>query len=84
MMPGLPAIKYRKLHHFILGMGYELQHATGSHERYFLKSHTGGDGNLTIARHREIPEGTLMSVLNDISVQTGMPLARLKEMIEAG
>ncbi len=44
-MSGLPAIKYRELVRFIRYQGYELQHVDGSHERYYLKSHTGGDGN---------------------------------------
>jgi predicted RNA binding protein YcfA (HicA-like mRNA interferase family) len=82
-MSGIAATKYRGIHHFILGMGYELQRTAGSHERYYLKSHVGGDGNLTIAHHEEIPKGTMMSILKDVSVQTGMPVARLKEMLNA-
>jgi predicted RNA binding protein YcfA (HicA-like mRNA interferase family) len=70
-MSGLAATKYRSIHHFIRSLGYELQRTEGSHERYYLKSHTGGDGNLTIAMHGEIPAGTMMSILNDISVHTG-------------
>jgi hypothetical protein len=43
----------------------------------------GGDGNLTIAHHEEISKGTLMSILKDVSVQTGIEVARLKEMPNA-
>jgi predicted RNA binding protein YcfA (HicA-like mRNA interferase family) len=82
-MSGLTATKYRGIHHFIRSLGYELQRTDGSHERYYLKSHVGGDGNLTIAHHEEIPKGTMMSILNDISVQTGIAVARLKEMLNA-
>lgn len=83
-MSGLPAIKYRVLSRFIRGLGYELQRVDGSHEQYFLKSHICGDGNLTIVRkHGEIPRGTLMSILKDISQHTGIPVARLKEMLNA-
>jgi predicted RNA binding protein YcfA (HicA-like mRNA interferase family) len=62
-------------------LSYELQRTDGSHERYYLKSHVGGDGNLTIAHHEEIPKGTLMSILKDVSVQTGIAVGRLKEML---
>jgi len=82
-MSGLTATKYRGIHHFILSLGYELQRTTGSHERYYLKSHVGGDGNLTIVRHGEIPKGTMMSILKDVSVQTGIEVGRLKEMLNA-
>jgi len=33
-----------------------------------------------VARHEEIPKGMLMSILKDVSVQTGVPVAWLKEM----
>jgi predicted RNA binding protein YcfA (HicA-like mRNA interferase family) len=82
-MSALTATKYRGIHHFIRSLGYERQRTAGSHERYYLKSHVGGDGNLTIAHHEEIPKGTLMSILNDVSVQTGIEVARLKEMLNA-
>jgi predicted RNA binding protein YcfA (HicA-like mRNA interferase family) len=82
-MSGLTATKYRGVHHFIRSLGYKLQRTDGSHERYFLKSHVGGDGNLTIAHHEEIPKGTLMSILKDVSVQTGLPVGQLKEMLNA-
>jgi predicted RNA binding protein YcfA (HicA-like mRNA interferase family) len=83
-MSGLPAIKYRGLYRFIRSLDYELQRVDGSHERYYLKSHIGGDGNLTIVKtHGEIPRGTLLNILKDISVHTGIPVARLKEMINA-
>jgi predicted RNA binding protein YcfA (HicA-like mRNA interferase family) len=82
-MSGLTATKYRGIHHLILGLGYELQRTEGSHERYYLKSHVGGDGNLTIAHHEEIPKGTMMSILKDVSVQTGIGVGRLKEMLNA-
>jgi predicted RNA binding protein YcfA (HicA-like mRNA interferase family) len=58
-----------------------VQRTEGSHERYYLKSYVRGDGNLTIARHGEIPKGTLMSILKDVSVQTGIGVGRLKEML---
>jgi predicted RNA binding protein YcfA (HicA-like mRNA interferase family) len=80
-MPGLTATKYRGIHHFIRSLGYELQRTDGSHERYYLKSHVGGDGNLTIAHHEEIPKGTLMSILHDVSLHTGIRVSRLKEML---
>jgi predicted RNA binding protein YcfA (HicA-like mRNA interferase family) len=81
-MSGLPAIKYRKLSRFIRSLGYEHRWVNGSHERYYLKSHSSGDGNLTIVRqHGEIPAGTLLNILKDVSVHTGIPLARLKEML---
>jgi predicted RNA binding protein YcfA (HicA-like mRNA interferase family) len=83
-MSGLPAIKYRVLSRFIRNLGYELQRVEGSHERYYLKSHICGDGNLTIARkHGEVPRGTFLSIIKDISHHTGIPVARLKEMINA-
>jgi predicted RNA binding protein YcfA (HicA-like mRNA interferase family) len=81
-MSGLPAIKYRGLSRLIRSLGYELQRVDGSHERYFLKSHFGGDGNLTIVRkHGEMPRGTLLNILKDISLHTGIPVARLKDML---
>jgi predicted RNA binding protein YcfA (HicA-like mRNA interferase family) len=80
-MSGLVATKYRSIHHFIRSLGYELQRTGGSHERYYLKSHVGGDGNLTVAHHEEIPKGTMMSILNDVSEQTGITVGRLKEML---
>ncbi len=82
-MSGLTATKYRGIHHLILGLGYELQRTSGSHERYYLRSHKGGDGNLTVARHEEIPKGTMMAILHDISTHTGIALGELKEMINA-
>ena len=82
-MSGLTATKYRGIHHFIRSLGYELQRTEGSHERYYLKSHVGGDGNLTIAHHEEIPKGTMMSILKDISLHTGIEVARLKEMLNS-
>jgi len=80
-MSGIAATKYRSIHHFILGLGYELQRTAGSHERYYLKSHVGGDGNLTVARHEEIPKGTMMAILHDISTHTGLPVADLKRIL---
>ncbi len=80
-MSGLTATKYRGIHHLILGLGYELQRTSGSHERYYLIEHKGGDGNLPVARHEETPKGTMMAILHDISTQTGLPVANLKGML---
>ena len=81
-MSGLPAIKYRKLARFIKRFGYELIRVCGSHERYYLKSHSGGDGHITLVKGAdEIPAGTLRNILNDVSEHTGIPVSRLKEML---
>jgi predicted RNA binding protein YcfA (HicA-like mRNA interferase family) len=82
-MSGLPAIKFRTLIRFITDLGYEQLRVHGRHYRFFLKKHAGGDGNLTIARERGgIPEGTLLNMLRDISVHTGVPVADLKIVLD--
>lgn len=84
-MPGMNAIKYRKLCQFILSLGYELVRSSGSHERYYLPSHRGGDGNLTIAMGHggDIPEGTLHHIIKDISIQAGLSMAQVKSCLAA-
>ncbi len=83
-MSKLPAIKSRKFIKFIHGLGYEYERpGKGSHVRYFLKTHIGGDGNLTFAKGAgTIPGGTLNGMLKLISEHTGIPVSDLRDMLD--
>jgi predicted RNA binding protein YcfA (HicA-like mRNA interferase family) len=83
-MSKLPATKSRKFLRLILRLGYRHERSgKGSHHRFYLEDHVGGDGNLTFVRYTgTIPGGTLNGMLRLISEHTGIPVAELREMLD--
>ena len=60
-MPKLPAVKPREIAKFLEGNGFVLDHVSGSHHVYYTR-HRNAE-RLSPKHNREIPKGTLMSLL---------------------
>jgi predicted RNA binding protein YcfA (HicA-like mRNA interferase family) len=61
-MPKLPAIKPRQIIRFLEKNGFVLDHTSGSHYIYYHLSHRRG----VVPQHnRDLPKGTLMSMLRE-------------------
>ncbi len=62
-MPKLPAVKAREIIRFLERNGFVLDHASGSH---FIFYEPGSKRRAVVPKHnREIPKGTLMSLLRE-------------------
>ena len=62
-MPKLPAIKPREVVRFLQSEGFVLDHATGSH---FVFYHPTSKHRAVVAQNnRDIPKGTLLSLLRE-------------------
>ncbi|HTQ87247.1 MAG TPA: type II toxin-antitoxin system HicA family toxin [Candidatus Solibacter sp.] len=62
-MPKLPAIKPREVVRFLESEGFVLDHTTGSHLVFY---HPTSKRRAVVAQHnREIPRGTLLSLLRE-------------------
>ena len=62
-MPKLPAVKPRELIRFLEQHGFILDHVTGSH--YIFYNPISKRRAVVAAHNREIPKGTLMSLLRE-------------------
>lgn len=62
-MPRLPGVKPREVVRFLEQHGFALDHVSGSHFVYYNRA---SRKRAVVARHnREIPKGTLMSLLRE-------------------
>jgi predicted RNA binding protein YcfA (HicA-like mRNA interferase family) len=62
-MPRLPAVRAREVVRFLEQHGFVLDHASGSH---FIYYHPSGQRRAVVPKHnRDIPKGTLMSLLRE-------------------
>jgi predicted RNA binding protein YcfA (HicA-like mRNA interferase family) len=62
-MPKLPAVKPRQIIRFLEKKGFLLDHVSGSH---FVFYHPATKRRAVVAQHnREIPKGTLVSLLRE-------------------
>jgi predicted RNA binding protein YcfA (HicA-like mRNA interferase family) len=62
-MPKLPAIKPRQIIRFLEQSGFVLDHTTGSHYIYY---HATSRRRAVVPQHnRDLPKGTLMSLLRE-------------------
>ena len=65
-MPKRPAITPKKLLKLLIGLGFEIDHVTGSHHILF---HPETRRRVTIPLHtRDIPKGTLGSIMRSADV----------------
>lgn len=67
-MPKLPIISPKKLVKFLEKLGFRQDHATGSHFIFYnLKS----GKRAVVPRHRkDLPSGTLLSILREVGMMT--------------
>jgi predicted RNA binding protein YcfA (HicA-like mRNA interferase family) len=62
-MPKLPAVRPREVIRFLEQNGFNLDHTSGSH---FIFYHPASRRRAVVPRHnRDIPKGTLMSLLRE-------------------
>ena len=62
-MPKLPVVKPREIAKFLEGNGFVLDHVSGSHHVYYQPT---SKRRAVVPQHnREIPKGTLMSLLSE-------------------
>jgi predicted RNA binding protein YcfA (HicA-like mRNA interferase family) len=62
-MPKLPAVKPRQVIRFLEKNGFVLDHTSGSHFVYY---HPASRHRAVVPRHsRDLPKGTLMSLLRE-------------------
>jgi predicted RNA binding protein YcfA (HicA-like mRNA interferase family) len=62
-MPKLPAVKPREVIRFLERNGFQLDHTSGSH---FIYYHPDLKRRAVVPKHnRDIPKGTLMSLLRE-------------------
>ncbi len=65
-MPKLPVLTYRNLLKVLEKKGFQLDHTTGSHFIFYNKINKA---RVTVPSHkRELPKGTLMSILREIGI----------------
>jgi len=65
-MPKLPILTYKKLLKVLKKSGFQLDHTTGSH---FIFYNNIDKARVTVPSHkRELPKGTLMSILREIGI----------------
>jgi len=77
-MPKLPAVKPREVARFIESCGFLLDHVSGSHFIYF---NSVSKRRAVIPRHnRDIPKGTLLSLLRE----AGFTREEFLEFLENG
>ncbi|MGC2529471.1 MAG: type II toxin-antitoxin system HicA family toxin [Candidatus Acidiferrum sp.] len=68
-MPKLPAVKPREIIRFLERNGFELDHASGSHFVYY---HPVSKRRAVVPKHnRDIPKGTLLSLLREAGFTRG-------------
>jgi len=72
-MPRLPVLTPKKLIRILRGLGFQLDHKTGSHYIFYDSK---SKRRATVAFHtKELPKGTLISILN----QTGITKEELRK-----
>ena len=65
-MPKLPVLTCKKLLKVLEKSGFQLDHTTGSHFIFYNKV---SKARVTVPSHkRELPKGTLMSILREIGI----------------
>ena len=75
-MPRLPAVKPREIIQFLEANGFVLDHTSGSHLVFY---HPDSKRRAVVPRHnRDIPKGTLMSLLREAGLSRDEFLEFLK------
>lgn len=75
-MPRLPVVTYKKLLKVLEKSGFQIDHTTGSHFIFYNKI---TKARVTVPRHRkELPKGTIMSILREAEISKGELLRLLK------
>ncbi|MBC8230930.1 type II toxin-antitoxin system HicA family toxin [bacterium] len=80
MPPRLPQASGRDVIRLLERLGYEFVRQRGSHIRV-RKVTPAGTHNITVPVHRTIAQGTLNSILSDVSVWNGIPKDELIEQL---
>ena len=76
-MPKLPVVTYRRLLKVLEKSGFQLDRTTGSHFIFYNKVNKT---RVTIPFHRkEIPKGTIMSILREMGISKKELLKLLKK-----
>jgi len=76
-MPKLPVVTYRRLLKVLEKSGFQLDRTTGSH---FIFYHKVNKTRVTVPFHRkEIPKGTIMSILREMGISKKELLKLLKK-----
>jgi len=75
-MPKLPTFTYKKLIRVLEKSGFQIDHTTGSHFIFYNKINKK---RATVPLHRkELPKGTLMSILKEAGISKKELLMSLK------
>lgn len=75
-MPKLPTFTYQKLIRVLEKSGFQIDHTTGSHFIFYNKINKK---RVTVPFHRkELPKGTLMSILKEAGISREELLRLLK------
>ena len=65
-MPKLPVLSSQDLVKVLAGLGYHLDHQTGSH--MILRHSDSPHRRVTVPNHREIAKGTLLVIVREIGL----------------
>ena len=76
-MPKLPIISGKELVKIFAGLGYEVDHQTGSH--IILRNKEHPYRRLTIPNHNEIAKGTLRAIIREAGLTRNGFMELLKE-----
>lgn len=75
MTPKLPVLSGRDVCRALAGIGYKIDHQTGSHS--ILRNENPPHRRLTVPSHKEIAKGTLRALLR----QAGLTRGELLELL---
>lgn len=79
-MTKLPIVSSKQLIKLLHKLGYSMVRQRGSHIK-LKKDTTAGTHSITVPEHREIAKGTLVDILNKVSVWNQISKEELLEML---